>query len=105
MKKMFLKTYITMRFGTFYLLAIFALVGLCFTIPACTDNEKARNYGGTETINLEAGRKVMNVTWKEQNIWVLTRPMHPNDTAETVIFQEKSSYGVYEGKIVLVESK
>lgn len=72
---------------------------------SCTDNERARNYGGTETINLPANEKVMNVTWKEQNLWVLTRPMHPSDSAETVVFQEKSSYGVYEGKIIIVESK
>jgi hypothetical protein len=101
MKKINVKVLIPVL--SFYLIIVCTAVSFVFT--SCTDNERARNYGGTETINLEKGVKVMNVTWKEQNLWVLTRPMHPSDTAETVVFAEKSSYGVCEGKIVLVESK
>ena len=86
------------------ILSLIAIVTV-FAVTSCTDNEKARNYGGTETINIEANRKVVNVTWKDNDIWILTREMTPADSAETWKFHEKSSAGVYEGTIILVETK
>lgn len=87
------------------ILSILTIAICVVSMTSCTDNEKARNYGGTETINLDPNLKVVNVTWKENDIWILTKPMVATDSAETWTFQEKSSMGVYEGKIILVESK
>lgn len=86
------------------ILSMICIVAVC-AMTSCTDNDKARNYGGTETINLDPNVKVITMTWKENDIWILTKPMKQTDSAETVTFQEKSSMGVYEGKIVVVESK
>lgn len=71
----------------------------------CTANERARNFGGTETINIEPNYKVETVTWKQTDLWVLTRPMKKDEVAETLVFKEKSSFGMLEGKIILIESK
>lgn len=68
---------------------------------SCTSNEMARKYGGETTINLEQGQRLVNVTWKENDLWVLTR----KDTTwpKTYTFSEKSSYGILEGEITIVE--
>lgn len=71
----------------------------------CTDNQSARNWGGTSTINLEENKKLLNATWKGESLWILTRQMRPGDVAETYEFKEKSSFGLIEGKVVFVETR
>lgn len=78
---------------------------LLFGLNACTTNEMARIYGGTQTIDVPCNQKVINVTWKETDIWYLTRPMRSDEIAETFSFKEKSTYGVAEGNVVLKECK
>ncbi len=81
---------------------IFVLVIL---ITSCTENSKAKNFGGETTINLPKGQKLVNVTWKETNMWYLTKPMMPSDSVETYTFHEESSFGVWEGTVRLVETR
>ncbi len=68
-------------------------------------NFMARSFGGEQTIELAKNQKFINVTWKEANIWVLTKPMKENDVVETYEFKEYSSGGLLEGKVILKESK
>lgn len=72
---------------------------------SCTQNEIARNYGGSETIKLPVGEKLVNITWKEEHLWVLTTDMKSDDSAHIYNFKEKSSWGVMEGNITIVETK
>lgn len=72
---------------------------------SCTENERAKAFGGTADMTLPKGQKLINVTWKETNLWYLTRPMNASDSAETYIFQEKSSYGLQEGTFIIYETK
>ena len=74
-------------------------------ITSCTENERVKTWGGKGTINLPKGRKLVTVTWKETQVWYLTRPMDSSDVAETYQFQEESSYGVIEGTYNIVETK
>jgi hypothetical protein len=76
-----------------------------FVAVSCTENERAKNFGGTQTINLPSGQKLQNATWKDTQLWYLTRPMHQDESAETWTFQEKSGFGLVEGKVILKESK
>lgn len=84
-----------------FILAIIASLGLA----SCTENERAKRFGGTATINLPTGQKLVNVTWKDTQLWYLTRQMKPNDSAETYEFKEESSFGIIEGTVKLVETK
>ncbi len=75
-------------------------------IYGCTENQSARNYGGTETVQLEKGVRLVNVTWKgdEQlgSLWILTK----KDTTikpTTYSFKEKSNFGVMEGTVIIIE--
>jgi hypothetical protein len=78
---------------------------ICVIATSCTQNERVKSWGGQGTINLPKGRKLMNITWKKDQIWYLTREMNSNDVAETYQFQEESSWGVVEGTFNIVEKK
>jgi len=43
------------------------------------------------------------VTWKESEIWILTRDMREDDSVETYDFSEKSSWGILEGRVTIKE--
>lgn len=81
------------------LATIFATLATC----GCTDNSSAKNYGGTQNIHLKPGRKFLNATWKDQNLWYLTRVMREGETPESYSFKEKSNFGVLEGEIIFHE--
>lgn len=66
-------------------------------MASCTDNQRARHWGGTEEIQLKPNEVVLNVTWKEQEMWICTK-----DTVTGVTyFREKSNWGVMEGTVIL----
>ena len=74
-------------------------------ITGCTENQRARQFGGTTTVNLPAKQKLVNATWKQDSMWYLVRPMRSNETAEVYEFQENSSFGLIEGKVIFKETK
>lgn len=65
----------------------------------------SRNYGGTTEIELEPGKKLVEVTWKNSDLWYLVEPMEPNYVPKTKEFIESSNYGILEGKVIFYESK
>ena len=84
---------------------VFLAIFLGVMVTSCTENERVKAWGGEGTIKLPKGKKLVNVTWKETQIWYLTRNMDSNDVAETYEFHEESSYGVIEGTYKIVETK
>jgi len=73
---------------------IIASVAVAF-LASCTDNQRARQFGGTETVDIPEGRILVNCTWKEEDLWILTK----DTTTGKMYFNEKSSFGVLEGEI------
>jgi hypothetical protein len=84
---------------------VFLVVLSGMLLTSCTENERVKSWGGEGTIKLPKGKKLVNVTWKETQIWYLTRDMDSNDVAETYEFHEESSYGVIEGTYKIIETK
>lgn len=78
-------------------------VSLMTLLSGC--NAVARSFGGSQTINLPKGQKLVNVTWKEDSAWFLTKPMSQNDVEETYTFNEDSNFGVLEGTLTIIEHK
>ena len=78
---------------------------LMVCVLGCSDNQMARTFGGKINKKLPAGEKLVNVTWKENSLWTLTRKMKENDVAETYSFKEDSAFGFVEGEIVIIETK
>jgi hypothetical protein len=84
---------------------VFLSLVLGMSLLSCTENSRVKNWGGEGTIKLPKGKKLVNVTWKETEVWYLTRDMDSNDVAETYQFHEESSYGVIEGTYTIIETK
>ncbi len=76
---------------------LFVIAIAALSLASCTDNERARRFGGTEEVELKPNEVVLNVTWKENEMWICTK-----DTVSGVVyFREKSSWGVMEGTVIL----
>jgi uncharacterized lipoprotein YehR (DUF1307 family) len=76
---------------------LFVIAIAAISLASCTDNERARRFGGTEEVELKPNEVVLNITWKENEMWICTK-----DTVSGVVyFREKSSWGVMEGTVIL----
>lgn len=74
---------------------ILIIATFIFLLTSCTDNRMAREFGGSESVKLPEHRILVNCTWKESNLWLLTKDTLTNK----MYFNEKSSWGVLEGQI------
>lgn len=81
------------------------ILSLGIVISSCTNNEKVKSWGGTAKFNLPVNKKLVNITWKGDEIWYLVKDMKITDSAETYEFKEKSSYGMMEGTYIIHEVK
>lgn len=80
------------------LLIILSLIFL----SSCTENQMARRYGGTEHITLE-NKELVNLAWKQDQLWVLTKPMSEDHQPVIYSLKEKSSFGMIEGEVIIKE--
>jgi competence protein ComGC len=76
------------------------LVILIWTI--CGSNWTAKRFGGT--INEKVSAKVINITWKDNNLWVLHREPREGEKPEVLTFQEYSNLGILQGKVMITET-
>lgn len=86
------------------ILATLLAVGLMTTILAGCQST-TRSLGGSMTIKLEPNTKLELITWKDDSLWYLTRPMTEEDIAETHTYQQSSEWGVFESTVTIIESK
>ena len=75
---------------------LIALLGV-IALSSCTENQRARSFGGTEEVSLKPNEVVLNVTWKQDQMWICTKDTLTN----TVYFREKSRWGMLEGAVIL----
>lgn len=54
----------------------------------------AKSFGGSITLRLDPGLKLEEITWKDDSLWYLTRPMREDEVPETHTFQQSSEWGV-----------
>lgn len=87
------------------LLSIALVAVLLSTLFSCTENSRARQFGGTMIVDLPKGEKLLMVTWKEDNLFYLTEPMDSVYTPKTKTFKEKSSFSIMEATVIFRESK
>jgi hypothetical protein len=87
------------------IMVIMIVVVGVLSFSACTANRRTKHFGGTIKLKLQANRKLVNVTWKDDSLWYLTRAMKEGEVAETYEFKEESSYGAFEGTVIISETK
>ena len=78
---------------------------ICIVLTSCTRQQMTREFGGKMEIKLPAGQELMMVTWKDNDLFYLTRPMSPDYTPVTKTFQESSSFGIMESTVLFIESR
>lgn len=83
---------------------ILIVLMLCFAITSC-DQKFARNFGGTTTIKLDPGQKLIEATWKETSLLYLTEPMELGYEPKTKVLKESSEWGAIEGKVIFIETR
>lgn len=83
---------------------IFVVVAIFFAlVSSCSPQSMTKNWGGSMTIELEPGQKLEEITWKDDSLWILTRPMTEEDMAETHTFYESDTLGILEGSMTIIE--
>lgn len=82
-------------------IALLAVMG--FSLTGC--KSIAKSYGGTISIDVPKGQKVIEATWKGNDVCYLTRPMREDEKPEIFTFQEDSNLGIIERKVIFKESK
>jgi hypothetical protein len=78
-------------------------ISILVALTGC--NSVTKSLGGTMTVKLEEGKKLVNCTWKDDEFWYLVRDMKDDEKAETYEFIEKSNMGVLEGKVIIKEKE
>lgn len=85
------------------IISIILVIVMIIAMSGC--QYATKHLGGSMTVNLEPNVKLVNVTWKDDSLWFLTKPMTEEDVAETYYFEEDSEFGIFEGTVTIVEHK
>ena len=85
---------------------ILILLVILAAVTGCTENVRAKHWGGTMTVAIPAGNKYVNASWKsDSSMWYAYRPMRQGETPETVTMKEEGNFGLVKGQVVFIESK
>jgi hypothetical protein len=82
---------------------ILKVIGLVSILSLSSCNYFTRAVGGNMTVELEKDQKLINCSWKQTDLWVLTRVRKEGEQPDTYKYTEKSTYGVLEGTVTIVE--
>lgn len=82
---------------------IILIIAIIVILFSCNEQNLTKNWGGEMTINLKPGQKLELVTWKDNELWILTRPMEEDEKAVKWTYAEDSEFGILEGTIYIQE--
>lgn len=86
------------------ILLVCMLIVALVAMTGCTSQHLAKQWGGEMTIELNKGESLEMITWKDDDLWILTRERSVNEVPITHTFYESSSWGILEGTIYIVEN-
>lgn len=85
------------------LIGITILAAILLAFSGCTENISAKSFGGKVRIEAPAGQTVVNMTWKEGDLWIQYKD-RPKDQAPAVTtFKEHSNFGLLSGEVIVIE--
>jgi hypothetical protein len=84
------------------------ITGAALVTASCDETPQqkqinARSFGGTSTQDLPENKKLVMITWKDTDLWILTRDRRPEEKPERYEFKERSTYGIWQGTVVIQE--
>lgn len=88
-----------------FLVTVIVSIVIVFSFLSCTENQRARTFGGTAIVNVEPGKKVIMATWKNEDLFYLVEDMDSDYVPHEKTLIESSSFGVIESKVVFKESR
>jgi hypothetical protein len=83
-------------------LILIFLVPILFYTGGCSQI-LAKNYGGTMEVKLEPNRRLVNATWKDSDLWILTVERKKGEEAQIYKFEERSTCGLLQGTVNIKE--
>ena len=85
------------------------LILLIFTFLLAGCQQNTKQYGGTTTIDIPAGKRLVpyTVQWESSShdIWYLIEDAPVDYQPKTYEFKESSNFGAMEGEVIFVEHK
>lgn len=78
------------------LLSLLLIAGV---LTSCTENQMAKQFGGTMTVDLPPNTEFVNATWKNDELWYIYRPRKEGESIDVITMQENSNFGLVEGKV------
>lgn len=81
-----------------YFLILCLAVILIPVLTSCTENSRAKNFGGTMELTVPAGEKFVNSTWKDTDLWIITQSV---ESPNVYYMHEISSFGILEGTVII----
>lgn len=65
----------------------------------------AKKVGGTANIVLPPKQKLISITWKRDDMWILYRPFREGEFAEEYTYREDSTFGMMEATLRIREQE
>ena len=75
------------------------------SFSSCTEQERARNFGGKIKIEVPVGYKVTSAAWKESELFYFIEPMEEGYVPKEKKFVESSNYGFWESEVTFKEKR
>ena len=79
------------------------LLVISLLLCSCTEQQRAKEWGGIVTISLPEGKRLVNATWKDSHLWYLTEERNQDQKPRTLEFIESSTWGLMNGKVIFIE--
>ena len=84
----------------FIMAAILSMVAI-----SCTQNQRARNLGGTMEVKVKPGYKVTMATWKNDDLFYMIEEMDSSYFPKKKILVEEASFGIFQTEVTFTESR
>jgi hypothetical protein len=78
------------------------LAALLLTV-GCTQNQRAKSFGGSMVVDLPPGQALKFATWKETSLWYATEPRKAGVAPVEVVMREDSDLGIVQGAVTFRE--
>ena len=89
-----------------YILVGVMVIGFIFLFArSCTPQAMTKSWGGEIDVELDPNQKLVNITWKDDSLWILTKDMQKDDIAENYTYKEQDVTGWLEGEVRIKETK
>lgn len=83
-------------------LRILLVIQMAVLCTAC-GNTIAKNFGGTTTYDLDPGKKLVNVSWKDDSLWIVQTARDPSEKPKSYEYIQKTNSNLITGKVIINE--